>query len=131
MILNTICGATRAQYKEFTVASDIVYPSHFTISDVQMPGGVVHGFALMKIGNYTFTDKQIIYVYSSDDMRETNKQISYTCGDSGSLETRLTSTDPVWYTGGYIYDDSAHTLTIHQNLVGSLFGAGSYALLIW
>ena len=106
------------------------YP--LVINNVQVPGGIVKGFALLKIGQYTPQSKQILSAYANETYAGAGN-FRFTYYDStGQILTEST----VSYSGyGYEYDASAQTLTLRpQNggyHEGGYYFNGNYVLFIW
>lgn len=134
MIINSTGGSVNSVFKKFTLSSDLEYPNFLTITDVDLPGGVVHGFALFAVNNNALAevlqDEAIFYVFA-DKAQAESKQISFAkflITDDARYNTQVT---PVGWGDAFVYDYANHTLTIKQNATNSKFVSGSYELLIW
>ena len=134
MIINSTGGSVNSVFKKFTLSSDLEYPNFLTITDVDLPGGIVHGFALFAVNNNTLAevlqDEAIFYVFA-DKAQAESKQISFAkflITDDARYNTQVT---PVGWGDAFVYDYANHTLTIKQNASNSKFVSGSYELLIW
>ena len=134
MIINSTGGSVNSVFKKFTLSSDLEYPNFLTITDVDLPGGIVHGFALFAVNNNVLAevlqDEAIFYVFA-DKAQAESKQISFAkflITDDARYNTQVT---PVGWGDAFVYDYANHTLTIKQNASNSKFVSGSYELLIW
>lgn len=134
MIINSTGGSVNSVFKKFTLSSDLEYPNFLTITDVDLPGGIVHGFALFAVNNNALAevlqDEAIFYVFA-DKAQAESKQISFAkflITDDARYNTQVT---PVGWGDAFVYDYANHTLTIKQNATNSKFVSGSYELLIW
>lgn len=134
MIINSTGGSVNSVFKKFTLSSDLEYPNFLTITDVDLPGGIVHGFALFAVNNNALAevlqDDAIFYVFA-DKAQAESKQISFAkflITDDARYNTQVT---PAAWGDAFVYDYANHTLTIQQNAVNSKFVSGSYELLIW
>lgn len=134
MIINSTGGSVNSVFKKFTLSSDLEYPNFLTITDVDLPGGIVHGFALFAVNNNALAevlqDEAIFYVFA-DKAQAESKQISFAkflITDDARYNTQVT---PVGWGDAFVYDYANHTLTIKQNAINSKFVSGSYELLIW
>lgn len=134
MIINSTGGSVNSVFKKFTLSSDLEYPNFLTITDVDLPGGIVHGFALFAVNNNALAevlqDEAIFYVFA-DKAQAESKQISFAkflITDDARYNTQVT---PVGWGDAFVYDYANHTLTIKQNASNSKFVSGSYELLIW
>lgn len=134
MIINSTGGSVNSVFKKFTLSSDVVYPNVLTITDVDLPGGIVHGLALFAINTNALSvvlqNNQVFYVFA-DKAQAESKQISFAkllVSDDARYNTQVT---PAAWGDAFVYDHANHTLTIQQNAVDSKFVSGSYELLIW
>lgn len=134
MIINSTGGSVNSVFKKFTLSSDLEYPNFLTITDVDLPGGIVHGFALFAVNNNALAevlqDDAIFYVFA-DKAQAESKQISFAkflITDDARYNTQVT---PVGWGDAFVYDYANHSLTIKQNASNSKFVSGSYELLIW
>lgn len=134
MIINSTGGSVNSVFKKFTLSSDLEYPNFLTITDVDLPGGIVHGFALFAVNNNSLAEvlqnDAIFYVFA-DKAQAESKQISFAkflITDDARYNTQVT---PVGWGDAFVYDYANHTLTIKQNASNSKFVSGSYELLIW
>lgn len=134
MIINSTGGSVNSVFKEFTLSSDLEYPNFLTITDVDLPGGVVHGFALFAVNNNTLSevlqDQAIFYVFA-DKAQAESKQISFALLSVSGDARYNTQVTPTGWGDGFVYDYANKTLTIKQNHISSKFVSGSYELLIW
>lgn len=134
MIINSTGGSVNSVFKKFTLSSDLEYPNFLTITDVDLPGGIVHGLALFAVNTNTLSevlkDEAIFYVFADKAQAET-KQISFamlSVNDDARYNTYVT---PTAWGDGFVYDYANKTLMIKQNHSDSKFVSGSYELLIW
>lgn len=134
MIINSTGGSVNSVFRKFTLSSDVVYPNFLTITDVDLPGGIVHGLALFAVNTEALSvvlqNNQVFYVFA-DKAQAESKQISFAkllVSDDARYNTQVT---PAAWGDAFVYDYANHTLTIKQNAIDSKFVSGSYELLIW
>lgn len=90
------------------------------ISGVQIPGGIVKGFALMKVGTYSPTlSNNIICAYADQSKAETSK-FYFEYYDTGYIRQGNS--------GSFSYDSSNQTLTLDAN---PLIFSHEFVLFIW
>ena len=135
MIINTTGIASGSISKSFTLQSDVNYPSVLTITGVDLPGGVVHGFSLFLVNNESLSqvlqDEEIMYAFADKTLAE-NGQFSYAILTINSSDARFnTKTTPAQVPFGFTYDSTNHTFSLEQNHMNSKWCAGTYQLVIW
>lgn len=135
MIINTTGPASGSVSKSFTLQSDVIYPSVLTITDVDLPGGVVHGFSLFLVNNESLSqvlqDYEIMYAFADKTLAE-NGQFSYAMLSITESGTRFNNyTTPIQAPFGFRYDSTNYTFSLEQNYQGSKWCAGTYQLVVW
>ena len=120
MILNMSNVGNQVIYKDsISVSSNT--PT-LVISGIQIPGGIVKGFALIRYSSDTLTNQnRIVSVYADQNKASENYCYFYYYEDG------------YFSTGSFmpfVYDSSAQTLTLAPNAVEPYF-YGNYRLLIW
>lgn len=137
MILNMVSGSsTDVQVMNVTLDNDVSWPSHWTINNVQLPGGLVNGLVLFLSGssNFTLTDPQILCMYTKDrEQAEAGRfsTIYYTVNSQSTpLITRMDPSSSLTIQL-FTYDPNAQTLEIAPNLYQFHLLKGTYTLMIW
>ena len=115
------------------IDSFLVSPSSssLVINNVEIPGGIVKGFALFKIGGAAASNRTILYAYANQNLAA-NEDFSFTFFDTDN--NWIYTTDTTAYSGyGFEYDSSNKTLTLTpQNTWSPAVNFyGTYVLLIW
>lgn len=135
MIINTTGPASGSVSKYFTVQSDVIYPYVLTITDVDLPGGVVHGFSLFLVNNESLSqvlqDDEIMYAFADKTLAE-NGQFSFamlSITESGARFNNYTT--PIQAPFGFRYDSTNHTFSLEHNHMDGIWCAGTYHLVIW
>lgn len=132
MILNMSNGGNAAQSIEFTLSSDVSYGSHLIINNVEVPGGIIRGFALFIPYVSLTNDVQIVFAYADSEQAETNDftVIYYSTLVSTprltNSRTNHSSTD-----FGFTYNANNKTLDLYANVYNGFYKAGTYTLLVW
>lgn len=128
MILNLSNGGSYVQYLQFTQNTQA---NELVINNVQVPGGVVKGFALIKSGsNYNLSDSLIFYAYAYENLALSEDFVI------GALDTdsgQIISFNTLNTAYGFEYDSQNQTLTLtpYDSLSPAAFFYGSYVLFIW
>lgn len=132
MIINTSGGSVNTVKKTFTLSSAVVYPNPLTISGVDLPGGIVHGFSLFMVNNESLSkvlnDMEIMYAFADGPLAKIG-QFSYALLSVDSDARFNTITTAGLF--GFTYDYANKTFTLQQNHTDSKWGAGSYELIVW
>lgn len=135
MIINTTGPASGSVSKSFTLQSDVIYPAVLTITDVDLPGGVVHGFSLFLVNNESLSqvlhDYDIMYAFADKTLAK-NGQFSFALLSINENGTRFNNyTTPNQAPFGFRYDSTNHTFSLEQHHGSSQWCAGTYQLVIW
>lgn len=89
------------------------------VSGVQIPGGIVKGFALMKVGNYAVVMNNIVCAYADQTKAETGK-FNFEYYSNGYMYSGSA--------GSFSYDSSTQTFTLDAD---PLIFSHEFVLFIW
>lgn len=89
------------------------------ITGVQIPGGIIKGFALIKVGNYAVAANNIVCAYADQTKAETGK-FNFEYYSNGYMYPGIN--------GSFSYDSSTQTFTLDAD---PLIFSYEFVLFIW